>query len=1081
MSGTVLRSLIVSVTAETSAYQREMNRAARMGDNYLRTVSAGNRQAATAWNSQVSAIRAQESALSSLTGAVGGYAAVMAGALGAGSLVTMADHWGQVNARLRQATASNEEFTTVQARLMDMSRRTRTSFDENAGLFARASASMKEYGFNAEQILGVTEAIALSLKLSGASAEEASSVIRQFSQALDNGVLRGEEFNAVNESGSRFVRALAEGMGVARREMKGLADDGKLGIDRLVPAAISQVKKLNTEFEELPLSVSGAGVVMQNALSAWVGQADGSIGTTKALAATIELVADNINTLAGVAMAGGVGWLTKGAGDAVVALRAQVMALRETAGAELGRAAAARDATALAARQTAAEVLAAQAQVQATRATDAHLAALSRLRLARLADVQATQAQAAAEAAYVRASSVAGRAMGIVGGLLGGPVGLAALAATTAASFLLFSDNADAANQAASDLKRPIAELRKEWEALGDVQRRPILNQLVKDQAAAKAAAAAAKAEIEALANGPDKWGTDYKASPYQRQRAVTSFRRDIAGGISPDAATQDLIKAIGPSDELRATIEGLAGAYADSIKNSAAAGDQIAALNQLLDKGAAAAAGVGQGLATIKPPSPDVVKAWQKQIDALTEKAAKAKDDSALGEVNRKIATDKLDATPEGKALAEKVRAAAKLADAEEAAKKSREEGERKAKSAADAAARSAKQLEDSYKRSLATLEQQTALHGKNTELAKVQYETTKGELKNLDAVKKAALEKAASAKDALDAQVAYKSLMDGLLKDEEKLVATAKERVKTLNEARAAGGVTDEQYTDARARISKAAIGEAPKFSGIDASVGGASGELIKVAEAQKELEKWTRERMKAQEEMHRQGITSEQEYADRVAEIQAANSKRMVDIQAGYNSASLGMMSQLTGDAADMLKGLGQESSMAYKIMFAASKAAAIAQAIVNTEVAATKAMELGPIMGIPAASLVRGMGYASVGMIAATAIAGMAHDGIDNVPREGTWLLDQGERVVDRRTNGDLKDFLNNAQRTPAEATGGAPIVNVYVTGNGEASSESPQGLERFGTELARFVQVQYRELVARDVQPGGTIWRATNDR
>ena len=57
------------------------------------------------------------------------------------------------------------------------------------------------------------------------------------------------------------------------------------------------------------------------------------------------------------------------------------------------------------------------------------------------------------------------------------------------------------------------------------------------------------------------------------------------------------------------------------------------------------------------------------------------------------------------------------------------------------------------------------------------------------------------------------------------------------------------------------------------------------------------------------------------------------------------------------------------------------------------------------------------------IATVSIDGMAHDGIDNIPKEGTWLLDKGERVVDSRTNGDLKDFIANG--------GSAPNVNVYT--------------------------------------------------
>src|SRR5690606_26396417 len=52
--------------------------------------------------------------------------------------------------------------------------------------------------------------------------------------------------------------------------------------------------------------------------------------------------------------------------------------------------------------------------------------------------------------------------------------------------------------------------------------------------------------------------------------------------------------------------------------------------------------------------------------------------------------------------------------------------------------------------------------------------------------------------------------------------------------------------------------------------------------------------------------------------------------------------------------------------------------------------------------------------AVSAAASAGLVGMAHDGIDSVPREGTWLLDKGERVVDSRTNADLKGFLADPQ-------------------------------------------------------------------
>jgi tape measure domain-containing protein len=73
---------------------------------------------------------------------------------------------------------------------------------------------------SSDEVLKITEAVSTGLKLSGASTEESSSVITQFSQALAQGVLRGEEFNAVNEAGDRVIRALAAGMGLPEKILK---------------------------------------------------------------------------------------------------------------------------------------------------------------------------------------------------------------------------------------------------------------------------------------------------------------------------------------------------------------------------------------------------------------------------------------------------------------------------------------------------------------------------------------------------------------------------------------------------------------------------------------------------------------------------------------------------------------------------------------------------------------------------------------------------------------------------------------------------------------------------------------------
>lgn len=77
----------------------------------------------------------------------------------------------------------------------------------------------------------------------------------------------------------------------------------------------------------------------------------------------------------------------------------------------------------------------------------------------------------------------------------------------------------------------------------------------------------------------------------------------------------------------------------------------------------------------------------------------------------------------------------------------------------------------------------------------------------------------------------------------------------------------------------------------------------------------------------------------------------------------------------------------------------------------------------------------LGAASVFTLTKTlSMAGMAHDGISDVPKEGTWLLDKGERVVDSRTNGDLKDFLSEPSSKAASGGGGRPIIKLVINNN-----------------------------------------------
>jgi len=128
---------------------------------------------------------------------------------------------------------------------------------------------------------------------------------------------------------------------------------------------------------------------------------------------------------------------------------------------------------------------------------------------------------------------------------------------------------------------------------------------------------------------------------------------------------------------------------------------------------------------------------------------------------------------------------------------------------------------------------------------------------------------------------------------------------------------------------------------------------------------------------------------------------------------------------------------------------SEAAAIAgAAVTGSSIAAAyapaAAMASLASFGANAAPAMAGIS-STVATAQGLAMVGMAHDGISSVPKEGTWLLDKGERVVGADLNRDLGQFL---ERERGGRTGGDGGSTTTVTVNLiESAERAGQVVER----------------------------------
>lgn len=205
--------------------------------------------------------------------------------------------------------------------------------------------------------------------------------------------------------------------------------------------------------------------------------------------------------------------------------------------------------------------------------------------------------------------------------------------------------------------------------------------------------------------------------------------------------------------------------------------------------------------------------------------------------------------------------------------------------------------------------------------------------------------------------------------------------------------------------------------------------------------------------QEEYQRRLLQSEQQYHVDRANLAINSYQSTLGASAGFFKAMLG------------------ESSSTYEALFFAQRSFALAQAGMNVWKSASDAYanEPGTVwqkMGAAALATIESGTFVS--MIQAATPAGIAHGGLDYVPKETTYLLDEGERVLSPRQNKDFTNFLA-AQETGT--SGGGDVYysqQIHIASDGSATSESD------AKQLGKMIENMTLAVIRREQRQGGLL-------
>ena len=212
-----------------------------------------------------------------VSGTFRGMGGLMAAAVVAGTLLAaravqkLGDEYTVIQNKLRLVTKDQEELLMVQSKLAQISADTRTNLLANATAFQRLTVASESLNLTTQQMLTIQEALALSFKISGSTAQEAASSSIQLAQGLGAGALRGDEFRSIAEGNVTLLQLLAKELNVNVGQLKDLAGQGKITSDVVANALGKNIDSLREKFKLVSPTIDESMSVLRDSFTIAVG------------------------------------------------------------------------------------------------------------------------------------------------------------------------------------------------------------------------------------------------------------------------------------------------------------------------------------------------------------------------------------------------------------------------------------------------------------------------------------------------------------------------------------------------------------------------------------------------------------------------------------------------------------------------------------------------------------------------------------------------------------------------------------------------------------------------------------------
>lgn len=180
------------------------------------------------------------------------------------NIIEMGNQWGRTTAMLQNAVGDTGDYKDSLETSLKYANKVGVSTDDFVQSAARLRTLAPEVVTNYGDAAKFTKLLDMNMVSTGASTQEASSAMRQITQALGKGIVNGDELNSIMENSPQIARMLAQHLNVSVGELKQLGKEGKISGQALYDTVLENADAIEKQFSAMPVTADRAWNSIKN-------------------------------------------------------------------------------------------------------------------------------------------------------------------------------------------------------------------------------------------------------------------------------------------------------------------------------------------------------------------------------------------------------------------------------------------------------------------------------------------------------------------------------------------------------------------------------------------------------------------------------------------------------------------------------------------------------------------------------------------------------------------------------------------------------------------------------------------------